>query len=154
MTVAAAIVVWAALLATAPWLASHAPPGSLAFRAATTVYRAGGVVCHQRPERSFHAWGIALPVCARCAGLYASAAIGAAFAVFWLGRPARRRGPVGWRRLIILAVSPSIASVALELAGLWHQTPLIRSFLALPAGFVVAWFVAAHAGDVAGRLRT
>ena len=43
--------------------------GTLALAAALT-YRAGGVVCHQDPDRSFHRGRMPLPVCARCTGLY------------------------------------------------------------------------------------
>jgi hypothetical protein len=34
-------------------------------------------VCHQAPERCFHWFGMTLPVCARCFGLYAGALAGA-----------------------------------------------------------------------------
>ena len=41
------------------------------------VYAVGSVVCHQLPERSFHLWAAQMPVCARCTGIYAGAAIAA-----------------------------------------------------------------------------
>ena len=40
------------------------------------IFAAGGLVCHQRPERSFFVDGHQLPVCARCTGLYLSGALG------------------------------------------------------------------------------
>ena len=64
---AAGSVAWAALVVLAPDL----PPALAAI-----VYGIGGVVCHQRPERSFYLWSTQFPVCARCAGIYAGAALG------------------------------------------------------------------------------
>jgi hypothetical protein len=153
IVVAVAAVVWLGLLVLAPWIMSHAPARSFAFRAATVVYLAGGTVCHQRAERSCHLWETPLPVCGRCTGLYAGAAAGALFGVLWLRRGAGGVPLSAWRRLIIAGATPTVASVALELVGAWAPSPLGRGVAALPAGFIVAWFVTAHAGDV-GRLRT
>jgi hypothetical protein len=61
---AAGSVVWFALVVLAPDL----PPALAAI-----VYGIGGVVCHQRPERSFHWHGAQLAVCARCTGIYLGA---------------------------------------------------------------------------------
>ena len=55
--------------------------------AAAGTYLIGGVVCHQRPERSFHLHGVQMPVCARCAGLYLGAGLGVLAAAGF-----RRRG--------------------------------------------------------------
>ena len=43
---------------------------------ATLLYAIGSVICHQRPERSFHLDAVQLPVCARCLGIYVGAAAG------------------------------------------------------------------------------
>ena len=43
--------------------------------AASAVYVAGAVVCHQKAERSFSLAGQPLPVCARCTGIYVGAAL-------------------------------------------------------------------------------
>ncbi len=37
------------------------------------LYLAFAAVCHQEPGRCFELYGIALPVCARCLGIYAGA---------------------------------------------------------------------------------
>ena len=37
------------------------------------LYLAFGAVCHQAPERCWQWFGVTLPVCARCFGLYAGA---------------------------------------------------------------------------------
>jgi uncharacterized membrane protein len=57
---------WVALILLAPWL-----PVPLA----AAVYLFGAQICHQIPERSFVLDGVQLPVCARCLGIYAGAAL-------------------------------------------------------------------------------
>src|SRR5580692_775131 len=74
-------VVMAPLVASRP--VSQASSAGYAF--ALLVYAAGSVLCHQRPERSFHLLGAQLPVCARCAGLYAGTAVAAI--IVWLKQP-------------------------------------------------------------------
>ena len=41
---------------------------------------AGGLVCHQMPERSPHLWGAQMPLCWRCTGI----ALGACALLLWL----------------------------------------------------------------------
>ena len=69
---------WLVLLVAAP-----VAPTSLA----TLLYAAGSFICHQRPERSFHIDAAQLPVCARCLGIYAGAAIGSAESAGSRARP-------------------------------------------------------------------
>lgn len=148
---AALAATWLVLLVGASYAASHAVLDGMAFRGAGVVYVASRQLCHQRAERSFHLWGIQMPVCARCTGLYAGAFLGSAFAVAW---PRRRRQPASsaaWRRRLIGAAVPTAVSVAVEWAGLAGPhlhfgsfdvpTMWVRAVLALPLGFVVAWFV-------------
>src|SRR5512138_1764887 len=80
---------WLVLLLVSPYAVSRGSDAALAGIGQLT-YRLGAVVCHQRPERSFHAWGVQLPVCGRCLGLYASAVAGALWAV---ARAASRGAP-------------------------------------------------------------
>ena len=80
-----AAVLWAASLPLAVYAAQPAdaaPSASSIF--ALTVYQIGSIVCHQRPERSFHLASLPLPVCARCTGIYAGAAIAAVVATIRL----------------------------------------------------------------------
>ena len=50
------------------------------------IWRIGGYLCHQMPERSFFIRGVQLPVCARCTGVYffffAGLALGFIFPVY------------------------------------------------------------------------
>ena len=68
---ALAAIVWLTLLILAP---------VLPVPMAGIVYALGSRICHQRPERSFHLFAAQLPVCARCVGIYAGAAIGSLLA--------------------------------------------------------------------------
>src|SRR5260221_7816536 len=72
----AASLIWIVALPLATYIASGALPGLAPAKLfAFAVYGMGSVLCHQRPERSFHLWGVQLPVCARCVGVYAGAAL-------------------------------------------------------------------------------
>jgi uncharacterized membrane protein len=110
------------------------------------IYSAGAVICHQIPERSFFWQGHQLPVCARCTGLYVSAAAGLAG---WVGlKAARRWRPmiVGRRvalRVIALAAVPTLATVATGALGLWDGSNLTRALLAIPVGVSAGAVVAA-----------
>ena len=80
-------VAWAVLILVAPWLGSAAAGGRGGALLSAAAYWLGAIVCHQRPERSFHLAGAQMPVCARCTGLYVSGALGVVFA-WWRGRSA------------------------------------------------------------------
>jgi uncharacterized membrane protein len=151
MVVAAA---WVLLVLAAPVTAAGAPVSAL-------TYALGSLICHQRPERSFHIDAAQLPVCARCFGLYVGAAAGAVVAVAAAGlkpcatargssaglKPgatAKRlwRSPSGLRTvlrtLLVVAAMPTALSWMLEAAGVWAFSNAARFAAALPLGAVVA----------------
>jgi hypothetical protein len=137
---------WLAALVAAPLVAAYAEGSAhpIAWHAAALTYVAGSVVCHQRPERSFHLAGMQQPVCARCFGLYTGVAIA------WAVPLLRRRPGAGARRArtwLLLGAAPTIASVALEGLGMWAPAAATRAMLAAPAGAAVAWAVATALGD-------
>jgi uncharacterized membrane protein len=120
---------WLALLVASPFFP----------RETGLVYAFAARICHQRPERSFVLAGMPMPVCARCAGLYASGALGAAAA--WAS--ARRRlalpGAGGTRLLLATAAAPTVATVALEWLGLVQPPNAARAIAALPLGAAAGW---------------
>ena len=142
---------WFALIPLATFLAGRASPKSaVGYAVAAATYATGSLVCHQRPERSFHLFGVQMPVCARCLGIYAGAA--AAAALLWLrsGRPSealRARSGIPWpgfgfaRYALVVAALP----IALTLAYEWTTgaTPAnwIRAASGLSLGAAVAWIV-------------
>ena len=139
---------WAAWLAAAPAVA--AADVRPALWAAAAAYRAGALVCHQQDARSLHVAGVRMPVCARCFGLYAGGAMGAAAAAAWLlvRRPATvALGPM--RAFAVAAGMPTLLAWAGEhLAGLTVPGSA-RAILALPLGAAVAAIVALWAGGAA-----
>jgi uncharacterized membrane protein len=120
---------WALILFSVPLRSDRTPSGL-----SSTAYTIGAIVCHQRPERSFHLGGIQLPVCARCTGLYVAGALGALAG--WLGAGA---APRRTRALIAIAAAPTALTVAVEWAGLGAPGNLMRAAAALPLGAGAAW---------------
>ena len=116
--------VWLTLILTSPVALASGRLSGLTL----AVYHAGSLVCHQRPERSFHLAGAQLPVCARCFGLYLSGAVGLLVA-------SRRRGSISaatGRLLLVMAALPIAVTVALEWLGLIHTTNIVRMLTGSP----------------------
>lgn len=127
-------VFWCAVILAAPYGLTSTHPSVVS--AAAVVYSAAGIICHQRATRSFHLAGVQLPVCARCAGLYFSGAVGAIVAWLISARPTTPGGP---RRVLLVAAIPTALSVAIEFVGLASPTNLVRALCALPLGALAAW---------------
>ncbi len=145
---AIASVVWAAALPGAAYAATrvHAAAPTHAF--ALLVYGIGTIVCHQRPDRSFHLWGARLPVCARCTGVYVGAAIVAAVAVVQAfrrgddGAAGPTRGTIETTRArIVLAALPTAATLVFEWTTGIAPSNGVRFVAGLPLGVVVSWLL-------------
>jgi hypothetical protein len=136
---------WLAALVASPYILSHPSVPEPALRAAVITYAAGALVCHQRPERSFRVWGLQMPVCARCTGIYAGAAAGALAMVAWAW--SRRRAgqggspPGAWRRRLLAAAAPTAITLGLEWSGAAGVSSLARALAGVPLGVVVSWLV-------------
>jgi uncharacterized membrane protein len=126
VTLTVAAFVWIAALITATLEPGRAWP--------RIVYGLASTICHQRPERSFLVNGRQFPVCARCAGLYASGAF-AAF-VAWIGTG---RAPRHARWLLVLAAVPTAVTVPVEWLGLSSLSNSVRAAAALPLGAAAGW---------------
>src|SRR5687768_5314788 len=134
-----AAIAWVAVLLAAP----VAPAA-----AATPVYLFGSFLCHQLSDRSFHLAGVQLPVCARCLGIYAGAAIGAAVSIVGhplTGRLAGRDGPPHGRNAarvtLLIAALPTAITLVLEWSGLWQPGNVVRAAAGLVLGGGVALVV-------------
>jgi uncharacterized membrane protein len=110
---------------------------------AAIVYSASSRICHQRPDRSFRIAGLQMPVCARCSGLYLSAAVGTLLA-WGTRRSTGFRRIVGARMLrtmpaLIIAALPTAVTFALEILGVMRFSNNARAIAALPLGAFAGW---------------
>lgn len=128
--------VWLAALVLAPYALASA--SALLVSAASIVYEAAAAVCHQQPDRSFHLSAFQMPVCARCSGLYASGAFGAA-AAWSSGRASLSPGTRGVRLALALAALPTAATWGLERLAVWQPGNIVRALAALPLGAAAGW---------------
>jgi uncharacterized membrane protein len=137
----AACAAWAVLIVAAPFLASRAHASPLANGLIFGVYAIGSLVCHQLPERSSQLWGAQMPVCARCAGIYVGAFLGAVAAL-------ALRASVRRSRLILgLAVTPTLVTLVYEWTTGDMPSHAIRAAAGVPIGLAVAWLVVAAADN-------
>jgi len=116
--------------------------------ASAFFFTIGGVICHQRPDRSFFWDGHQFPVCARCTGLYVSAAIGVMGWVVVKMREGWRPRPIDprmARTFVIAAALPTVISLATGSLGVWDGSNITRAMLSLPLGAVAGVVVAAVA---------
>jgi uncharacterized membrane protein len=134
---------WAVCLPLTAFAASRPDAASLVYGFAVLTYCVGHLVCHQLPERSFHLWGAALPVCARCSGIYVGAAV--ASAVFGLARrrvSSEARSAKEEARLVLLtALLPTAATLIFEWTTGVTPANWIRALAGIPLGVAVAWAV-------------
>lgn len=133
---AAATVAWVALIVLTPLALAH---GYVTLP--TVVYEACSLICHQRPERSFHLLGIQLPVCARCFGLYASGAVGAVAASLAAARVSLTEPTADPRAWLLVAAVPTAVTLGCEWSGLWYPTGASRAVAAIPLGLTAGWVV-------------
>ena len=124
-----AAVLWAGTILLVPLAAESAPAIT------ATVYAISSRICHQMPDRSFEVSGIQMPVCARCAGLYASGALGALLGWLVVSRIEVRRRQL----LLLVAAAPTAITWTLEFVGIMAFSNVARAVAALPLGLVTGW---------------
>ena len=137
---------WAVLQPLTAFVAGRIHAPSIVYAGAAAVYVVGSVLCHQLPERSFHLWGVQLPVCARCLGMYVGGAMSAVVAIVAAARDRRPIEPGSHARVALAAAAlPTIATLAYEwISG---DTPGngIRAMAGVPLGAIIAWLVVRQA---------
>jgi uncharacterized membrane protein len=156
-----AATLWAAAILVAPRVVAVGAEHPVLSGLGGLTYVVGSLVCHQRPERSFHLAAVQYPVCARCMGIYLAAPVGIILGMWGVGGSRRsRRFPVSivyrrWRLILGVAILPTAVSIIVERLG--GPTGLgSRAVAAVPLGLAAAGFVAAvvlghFAQDVSGR---
>ena len=95
------------------------------------VYR---LTCHGLEHRSLHVDGSAMPICARCTGIWAGAAIGS---LLFLGGGVSR--PRVGMLVAVIAVLPLVIDGVSQATGLRESTNALRLATGGPAGFI--WIV-------------
>jgi uncharacterized membrane protein len=126
---------WPLLLGGAAWQRAHRHPEPIWTSA---VYVVSAIICHRKPERSFHTADVQWPVCGRCSGLYLGAGLGALIAVVLR----RRGGNANHTRLIVLTAIPTVLTVALEWLHLYDVGNLGRAVAGIPTGAAVVLVIA------------
>ena len=142
-----AVVTWAVLLVITPWLASRPRAAPIASALILAVYGIGSLVCHQLSERSYHLWTAQMPVCARCAGIYAGAVIGAIASVSRSATVAARAGRLRPRAILALAVIPTLITLVYYWTTGDMPAHALRAAAGVPIGLVGAWLVVAAADN-------
>jgi len=135
---------WALAIPLTAFAASRPAANPAVYAFALTMYSVGRVVCHQLPVRSFHLWGSSLPVCARCAGIYAGAAVTAITLRFGLPAQARSVKPdarVEPRLVLLAALAPTAATLVFEWTTGVMPANWIRALAGVPLGAAVAWAI-------------
>ena len=138
-----ATLVWMLTLVMVPFLLAHETGGRVVRAASAGTYLVGSAICHQRPDRSFRLWGVQMPVCARCAGLYLGAAVGALLAGVRrrAGRGAARPASRALRMMVLAAAAPTGATWLGEAVGWLGFAGGVRAAVAVPLGAAVTWVV-------------
>lgn len=115
---------------------------------AQVIYRAFGVLCHQRPERSYFIDGHKLAVCSRCTGLYAGFAF--TLLLYPLIRSLRTTiaPPRSW---LFLAAVPLGIDFSLTFFGIWENTHTSRLLTGALLGCVAVFYVVPGLMDLSLR---
>jgi uncharacterized membrane protein len=95
------------------------------------LYQLYDPVCHQLPHRSWHIDTIPLPTCIRCTVFYAAGLI---IVVIYYIKQSISLFPI---KYYILLVLPTAIDFTIELSGLYHNIPLIRSITAILLSFAL-----------------
>ena len=136
-----AMLTWMLMLVLVPLLLARDTGGRAVTTAAVGTYLVGSVICHQRSDRSFRLWGVQMPVCARCAGLYLGAVVGALLAGAKRGgsrRIAEMASPV-LRVMVLAAAVPTGVTWLGEAVGWLPFAGGVRAIAAVPLGAAVTW---------------
>ena len=130
---------WLAAIVAAPYLRSH---GS---QWAPVLYACFAPICHQRPERSFKAFGYPLAVCVRCSGIYLGVLLGLLVYPF-------RRGFEVLRLPTLAALAFVSAPIAIDAAanilGFWNTGPVARLATGLLWGSILPFYFLTGVGEL------
>ncbi|PYR03419.1 MAG: hypothetical protein DMF97_02055 [Acidobacteria bacterium] len=140
----AATLTWAVAMPFATFIAARSDASPAMYVVAVAVYGAGSIICHQLPGRTFHVGSAQMPVCARCTGIYAGAAMAAAVLLTGTGRQSGGRTRIRADRLRVLAAAlPTVATLLFEWSTGSTPSNTVRALAGFPLGAAVAWVIGA-----------
>jgi hypothetical protein len=131
------------MLATVVASRPQSQVSSAGYAFALVIYAAGSLICHQRPERSFHLLGAQMPVCARCTGIYAGAAVAASV---WFRRVRASRHlpglhPGAASRALLVSALPTAGTLLYEWTTGHTPDNWLRLASGVPLGAAAAWLL-------------
>jgi uncharacterized membrane protein len=91
------------------------------------------LICHQSPERMFHAFGYPFAVCHRCCGIYWGFFLGSFLRTQWIHQSTRTR-----RTWVLIAVFPLVFDALAPLTGVWTNTWGSRLLTGLMFGILIS----------------
>jgi len=137
--------VWCGLFLSVPFLLK----GNLTLQKIAALIRFFFTpICHQMESRSFHLAGHALPVCARCTGIYSGFMIGI-LTIILAGRFWKVRHPT--RSFLFFGLAISGLEAILSFLNVFSSTLLTRSITGAVLGIIIAFFVMAALNQIVDR---
>lgn len=140
----AVVFVWTLLIVAAPVAKANGIPGISA-----PLYKFFGFICHQLPDRSFHAAGESFAVCSRCFGVYFGILLG--FVVYPLWRNIEDIEPLP-RFWLFLSLIPISIDWSLTFLEIWENTQLSRVVTGAILGFACATFIIPALSEITRNL--
>jgi uncharacterized membrane protein len=96
------------------------------------------LMCHGRPERSLDLFGVPMPICARCTGIYLGLIAG--LFVYWLVQFASEKA---FKRIALIGLVPLGVDGLTQLTGLRESTNALRIATGLVAGLAFGLWILA-----------
>jgi uncharacterized membrane protein len=106
---------------------------------AKPIYAFFGTICHQRDDRSFHAYGEKMACCQRCFAIYGGVfALGLLYVFLRSSLPDLRPLRPRWAALLC---APLAVDVLLQFAGVWESNRFARVLTGLLFAVAVSWLL-------------
>ncbi len=115
----------------------------------TPLYKFFGFICHQMPDRSFHAAGESFAVCSRCFGVYFGILLGFVVYPLWQNIDDIEPLPRFW---LFLSLIPISVDWSLTFVGIWENTQLSRVVTGAILGFACATFIIPAISEITRNL--
>jgi uncharacterized membrane protein len=101
------------------------------------------LICHGQAERAFHLMEVALPICARCTGIYGGLALTAVpFVIF----PGAARVRLAGRIALVLA-APLVLDGLMQTFGVWSSGNLPRAATGILFAVSIGWWAITSVGQ-------